>query len=152
MNEGDVVRARTDVGDEVAHPFAALAVGLPAPRAFHAHARIALEQLHFFARIKLFAAPLNQLRLVIEGVALARGAGHEKLNHSSGLGAVMKAAVQFGPDRRRQRPRRCTRQQTAATEQMDQRDGAQPAAEAPKKLAPVDDPRVSRAQTDGPLL
>src|SRR5438552_10008179 len=138
--------------NEVAYPLATLAVGLPGPRAFHAHARIALEQLHLFARIKLLAAPLNQSRLVIEGVALARGAGHEKLNHAFGFGPMMKTAIQIGSGCRGKRPLGRSSQQTAATQQMNERDAAQPTAVAPEKFAPVDAPRVSRSQLDGQLL
>ena len=65
-DERDVVNARSRVRKQVADPLAALSVLLPTPRARHHHARIALKQLHLFARIPLFAGVLDQPRLVIE--------------------------------------------------------------------------------------
>ena len=77
MKERDVVHASRRMRQQVADPLAALAVLLPAPRARHHHTGVALEQLDLFAGIQLLAGMLDQSRLVVERVALARGAGHE---------------------------------------------------------------------------
>ena len=67
------------------------------PCCFHSHGLCitapgtALEQFHLAARIELLAVALDQLGLVIEGVALAGRAGHEELHHAFGFGGMMQA-------------------------------------------------------------
>ena len=74
--------------------------------------------------------PLDQLRLVVERVDLAGGAGHEELDDALGLGRVVQAAVEVGPRLRRRAGRRA--------EQVRQRDAAQAAAGLPEELAAVE--------------
>jgi hypothetical protein len=136
MNERDVVGAVRNVRHQAAHPFAALAVLLPIPRALHHFAGIALEQLDLAAGIELLPTALDQPRLVVERVALTGRAGHEQLHDAARLRAMMQAAVEF-----RARFGRVG-EQTLLPEQMHHGDAAQAAAEAPQKLAAINQPRV----------
>src|SRR6185295_4754793 len=70
-------------------------------------------------------------RLVIKRIHLARASVHEELHDAFDLGAMMNATVPLGP---RFGPQ-AVRQQFVASQQMSQRDAAQPAAEAPKEFA-----------------
>ena len=67
---------------DAAHPAAALTVLRPRERALHDGARRADARLHALARAGVERLPVfrDQLRLVIEQVALARTAVHEKLD------------------------------------------------------------------------
>ena len=80
MDERHIVDAFRKMRQQPANPFAAFAMLFPIPRALHHCAWVALEKLYFAARIELLAVPLDQLRLVIKGVALAGCAGHEELD------------------------------------------------------------------------
>src|SRR6516225_7682148 len=97
MNERHIVHTGTEVRDEIAHPFSALAVLFPVPGTFHQRAWVALEQFHFAAGVELLAGAFDELRLVIKRVALAGGAGHEELHDTFGAGGMVQAAVPFGP-------------------------------------------------------
>src|SRR6185437_10905173 len=114
MDKGDVIRARADMRDEIADPLAALAPWLPVPRTLHHGARIALKKFHPAAGIELFAAALDEFRLVVKRVALARGARHEQLNDASRPRGVMQSAIQNAIRLRRHN----VRKQTAVPEQM----------------------------------
>src|SRR5712671_5296624 len=94
MNEGYVVYTGRDVRYELTDPLAGLASLLPLPRTLHHGARTALKQLHLATGIEFLAAALNQRGLVIEGVALARSAGHEELHHSLSFGRVVRRAFE----------------------------------------------------------
>src|SRR6266436_287745 len=96
MNEGDIVGTGAEVRDEVADPFAALAVLFPVPGTFHHRARIALEQLHFATGFKFFSAAFDELGFVIERITLAGRSRHEQLHDAFGSGSMMQAAVPFG--------------------------------------------------------
>src|SRR5689334_15734833 len=82
MHERDFVGARRDMRHQVADPLPTLAPRLPLPGALHDSARLALEQLDLSTRVELLAVTTDQLRLVVERVALARGARHEELHHA----------------------------------------------------------------------
>src|SRR5690349_21466485 len=123
MDEGDVIRAGTDMRDEIADPLAAFAPGLPVPWTLHHGTRVALKKFHPAAGIELFAAAFDELRLVVKRVALARGARHEQLNDASGARGVMQTAVQNAIRLRRHN----VRKQTAVPEQVAQGNSAQTA-------------------------
>src|SRR6266576_3088281 len=136
MNEGNVVRTGAEVRNEIADPFAALAVWFPVPGTFHYRAGIALEQFHFPAGFKFFSTAFDQLRLVIERVTLAGCSRHEQLHHAFGSGPMMRAAVPFG-----------TRsgslgKQSLLAEQMSHGDAAEASSEAPEKFATIDQARI----------
>src|SRR4051812_43790258 len=95
MQERDVIHASRDVGHQRRDILAALPILLPFPRAFHDRARRTLEQLDLAAGIEFLAVLLDQQRLVVECVALAGRAGHEKLDDALSLGRMMQAAL-FG--------------------------------------------------------
>jgi hypothetical protein len=95
VQESDVVGAGTNMRNKVTDPFGRLSILLPAPGAFHDRARIALEKLDLFARIKFLAMALQEFRFVIERVALAGGSGHEELNNPFGARAMVQTAVEF---------------------------------------------------------
>src|SRR5216683_1651527 len=89
VNEGDVVHTAGQVGQEAADVLATLPARLPGPRALHVRSRRTLKELNLAAGIKLLSVALDQLRLVVEGVNLAGGAGHEQLDYALGLGPVV---------------------------------------------------------------
>jgi hypothetical protein len=74
--------------------------------------------------------PLDQARLVIEGVALAGCARHEKLHNAFGARAMMQTAV---PLRTRFD---FIREQILFAEKLGQSNAAEAASEMPKELAP----------------
>src|SRR6266568_8697473 len=129
MNECHIVRTGAEVRDEIADPFAALAVLFPIPRTFHHRARIALEQFHFAARFKFFSAAFDELGFVIERITLAGRSRHEQLHDAFGSGPMMKAAVPFGTRSRR------FSEQSLLPKQMRHGDAAEPSSEAPEKFA-----------------
>ena len=83
MDERHLVDATGQVRNQIADPFAALAALPPLPGALHARAGVALKQFDLLARIKRLAVAANQLRLVIERVALARRARHKQLHDAT---------------------------------------------------------------------
>ena len=89
------------MGQQIADPFAALAVLPPAPGALHDMAGIGLKQLDAAAGIERLPVAANQLRLVVECIALARGTGHEELDDTLRLGAMVQAAVEVLASRER---------------------------------------------------
>src|SRR5262249_49643429 len=97
---------------------------------FHQVTRRARRRFDFFTRIKLLSAAFDQLRFVIEQIALARAAVHEQLNNTLHLCAMMQTAIKF-----RSRFERCVGEQSARTEQMRHRNPAEATAEAPEKFA-----------------
>src|SRR5206468_976946 len=119
-------------GQQVADPLAALAVPPPAPRALHDRAGRTLEQFDAAARVELLAVAPDQQRFVVEGVALAGGAGHEQLHDALRPGAVMQAAAQFGA-----RLRRLLTEQAVLDEQVRQRDATQAAAALPQERTAI---------------
>ena len=72
------------------------------PYCFQSHglfmhgAGTALEQLDLLAGIERLAVPLDQLRLVVERVALAGGARHEELHDALGLGRWCRPPLRSG--------------------------------------------------------
>jgi hypothetical protein len=80
MNEGHVVHAPGEVGEEIAHPLAALAMLAEFPIASLAVAGFRREELQLARGVEgLPVAPL-QLGLVVPGVHLAQAAGTEDLD------------------------------------------------------------------------
>src|SRR5262249_14439637 len=133
-NEGDVVHAGRQAGQQAADVLAALAVLLPRPGAFHVRAGVALEQLDLAAGVELRAVALDQLGLVIEGIDLAGGPGHEQLHDAPSAGAVVQAAVEVGAAL----AGGLTGEQAVAAEQGGQRDAAEAAAGMPEKMAAIE--------------
>src|SRR5262249_14007182 len=97
-------------------------------------AGVALEQLDAAAGVELLAVTADQLRLVVEGIDLAGGAGHEQLHDAPGPGAVVQAAIEV----RARRGPRPVREQALPAEQMGQGDAAEPAPGSPEESAAVD--------------
>ena len=95
MDKRHVIDATGKIGHEAAHPFSALAMLLPIPRALHAVLGRALEQLHRAARVELLSVAANQFRLVIKSVSLAGRAGHEELHDPFGASAMVQAAIEL---------------------------------------------------------
>ena len=120
MNEGDVIDALAERSDAIVDPFSALAVAPPVPRRFMRLTGVGLEQFYFLAGIPRLAMIADQPRFVIEGIALAGGAGHEELYDALGPGSEMGSG-----------------KQTVGIEQAGQRDPAKSAAELPEKLPPI---------------
>src|SRR5207342_199854 len=78
-------------------------------------------------RIELLAVTFDELRLIVEQVALAGAAIHEKLNDSLDASAVMQAAVEFRLWR--------IGQEIFSAEQRRHRDAAQAGCEIRKQSA-----------------
>src|SRR5205085_6994651 len=78
MDERHVIDAGRQVWHQVTHPFAALAILLPAPRTFQTGAGITLKQLDLFAGVKWLPMALDQLRFIVIHVALAGCARHKE--------------------------------------------------------------------------
>ena len=97
MDERHVIDTGRQVGHQAADVLAARAVLLPCPGALHDRPRRALEQLDLAAGVELLAVPLDQLRLVIEGIDLAGRPRHEQLDDPLGLGPAVQAAVEVTP-------------------------------------------------------
>src|SRR3954467_12195457 len=106
-----------------AEPLAALTVLLPVPGTSHYSAGTALKQLHVSAGIEFPAISLDQLWLVIEGVALAGGARHEELYDPFRFCGVMQTRRLGEQARFVQNTRKC--------------DPAQTATEVPQEVASV---------------
>ena len=142
MNECHVIDATAQMRHEITHPFAALTILFPIPRAFHALAGVAFKEFDLASRIKLLTMAFDQLRFVIKRVALAGCAGHEELNDPLRFRAVVNSAVQVdaGPGRDR------LRQKAILSEQMREGDSAEAPAEPPKELPAVQKPRVLGAE------
>ena len=92
-----VIDAVGQLRHQAADPLATLAVLLPRPTGFSCRRRGRSETARPCRRIERLTVALDQLGFVVEGVALAGGAGHEQLHDALGLGRVMQAAVEFGP-------------------------------------------------------
>ena len=82
------------------------------------------KQLDFAAGIELLAVALDQLRLVVEGVALAGGAGHEELHDALGFRRMMQANG-------------CIGEQSRFAQQLGEGDSAETAAVLPEKISAV---------------
>src|SRR5262249_1236880 len=128
VEEADVIDTAADVRHQVADILAALAVRLPAPRALHARARNALEQFDLAGGVELLAIALDELRLVVEGIDLAGGTGHEELHHALGPGRMVQAAVEL-------RIGGGGREQPVAAEELRKGEGAEAVAGLPEKIA-----------------
>src|SRR5882672_169785 len=146
MDEGQIVHAGREVWHQIADPTATVAVLFPVPGTFHAGPRFALEKFDLAARVEFLSVAFEQLRLVIEGIALAGGAGHEKLHHATGAGAVMQTAVELGA-----RPG-LVGEQSVTTEQMRESNAAEAAAKTPEELTAIDEPGIFRAEGQRHLL
>ena len=111
------------MGQDAAHPAAALAVSCPLKRALHDGAGRADARLHALARAGVERLPVfrNQSWLVIEQVALTRSAVHEKLDDPFRSRPVIK-------DRRGRH---------VSTKKRCQRDTAQPTAERAQKITAI---------------
>jgi hypothetical protein len=94
--ERDVVDTGCEMRQQVADPLAALAVAAPFPGAGHDRTRLALKQLDLAAGIEFLAGSPDDVRFIIECVALTGRARHEELYDPRGTGAVMQAAVPVG--------------------------------------------------------
>ena len=94
----------------------------------------ALEQLDLAAGIELLAVALDQLRLVVEGIDLAGGAGHEELHDALGLGAVVQPAI---PVRLAPQGRLVRGEETILAEQVGQGDASEPAAGMPEEVSAI---------------
>ena len=92
--EDHVIDALCQVRHEVAHPFAALPVLFPVPRGRHNDAGVALEQLHLLAGVEGQVRLLDERGLVVEGIDLAGGSGHEQLDDALGLGRMVQTVAQ----------------------------------------------------------
>jgi len=99
----------------------------PAPGAFHHGAGRALEQFDMAAGVERLTVAADQLRLVIESVALAGGPGHEHLHDALGFRGMVQSAVQLGPWR--------VGEQAVVAEQPGHGDAAEPAAGLPEEVA-----------------
>ena len=98
FQERHVVGALGEMGHEIGYPLARLSALFPRPRRGHDHARIALEEFHFLAGVEGLAGLLREEGLVIEGIALAGGAGHEQLDDALGARGMMKAFAEPGAE------------------------------------------------------
>src|SRR6185369_10204793 len=119
---------------------------LPGPGTLHHRTRFALKQLHLAARIKFLAVAFDEFGFVIKRVALAGRAGHEQLHHALRSGVMMEAAVELGSWLR------YVRKQAVLSEQMNHRDPAESAAEAPEKFTSINELSVFRAELNRGLL
>src|SRR5207247_4545243 len=127
----DVVDALGDVGKNAADPPPALAELLEFKGAAHHVAGGAGRRFdaHAVAGIELLPVAPDQLRLVIEGVALTYAAVHEELDDALHLRRVV------GPAGRRVRRGRVSSKKSLLTEEVSQCHAAQAAAEAPEHRA-----------------
>ena len=73
VDEGHVVHMRAKRGHGITQHFAGLTVGLKVPRGFHPWAETILKCLHFLAEITGLAVILDEVRLVIPQIKMARG-------------------------------------------------------------------------------
>src|SRR5438093_9612625 len=134
--------------NQAGHPFAASAMLLPCPRALHDRTGITLEEFDLAPGIKLFAALLNDQRLIVERIHLAGSTRHEKLHNALGFGGMVQATVQLWA--RLQNGR--VRQQPRTSEQMSQSNAAEASSRAPQKLATVNRFHEVLFNFDGNLL
>src|SRR5262249_25910217 len=110
--------------DAIINPFATLTVLAPFPRRLHRLAGTGLEQFDLLAGIPLLAVIAYKARLVVEGVALAGGTGHEQLNDTLRLGSEVRPAERSG-------------EQSLLNQQARQGDAAKSAAELPEELPAI---------------
>src|SRR5262249_50890097 len=85
VDEGDVIDAAREVRQQIADPLAVAAVPRPAPRTAEEVAVTALEGDDTAGARQRLAVTADQLRLVLEGVEVADGAGAEDLEDAPGL-------------------------------------------------------------------
>jgi hypothetical protein len=89
VDEGYVVHASGEIRNQATHPLAALSVLRPLPGRLHDLTGCGLKEFDLFARVPGLGVALDQLRLVVIHVALARRAGHEQLDDSLCRGGMM---------------------------------------------------------------
>jgi hypothetical protein len=130
--ERDFVHVRGEVWEGAADPAAASAVLAPIEWGTHQVPWLAGGGFDVCAWVKALAAAADQFGFVIEQVALAGAAVHEELDDAACARAVVEATIEI----RGARKGGClAREQTLPGEQLDQRDGAEAAAEAPQEIA-----------------
>ena len=114
VDEGDVIDDVAEGSDDLAEPFARLAIGLEFPRTRETRARRRLKELHRFAGVPGFAVLLLEERLVVEGVDMARRPRHEELHdpfrawrmmQRAGKDSVAREEIGKGEARERARER-----------------------------------------------
>ena len=91
VQEGDVVDAATDVREKIAHPFSTLSIALEVPLGAHHAPLVALAAAAEGLHRDGLAVQGVELRLVVEGVDMARAAIHEEEDDALGLGRIMRA-------------------------------------------------------------
>ncbi len=128
MDEGHVVHAGGEVGEEVAHPLAALAMLAEFPEASLAIAGLRREELQLPRGVKGLAVAPLQFGFVVPRVHLAQSAGAEDLDDGLGLRRIVGRSRAEGIARR-------GAEVAAVVQQCGQRDTAQSAAEFPEELA-----------------
>ena len=124
MHERDVVREFGEIRDQVADPFAGLAVLAEAVLGPGQVARRALERHGRPARQR-FAVPLDQLGFVVPGLELTHRAGTEDHDDVLRLSGEMWRSGCVGSGGVDDRAMVLGRQQAVAAEQVGERDGAQ---------------------------
>jgi hypothetical protein len=80
VDEGEFVRDRAEVRDGVAQHLAGLAVGLEVPHRLLPRTEAVLKRFDVLAEVAGLAVALHQLRLEVEEVEVAGGAGHEEVD------------------------------------------------------------------------
>ena len=90
LHERDVVHARGQVREQVAHPRAALAVLAEVPLGAHHAALVAVAAAALGLHLDGLPVVLVELGLVVEGVHVARAAVHEQEDHALGLARELR--------------------------------------------------------------
>jgi len=91
MNERRVVDAGGQMGQQFAHPLAALPVPGELPGRLHHGAALAEKRGDGVGPLRLLAVVFDELRLVVVGVDGAQAAGQEDHDQPLGLGREMGA-------------------------------------------------------------
>ena len=128
VNERHLIHDRAEVRHRLAEHLAALAVRLEVPHRLEPRTEPVLKRLHLLAKIARLAVPLDEFRLEVEQVEMARRARHEELHHALRLCRMMQRAPEHAG--------RNSSEQLLAAEQSRERDTAEAAPALPEEVAP----------------